>query len=46
MVEWPSYNCSLVRRGEILFSHDFLDSWGSEIEKMNEGKKGQAIYFP
>ncbi len=46
MVDWPSYNRSLVRRGEILFSYDFLDSWGSETAKMNKNKKGQAIHSP
>ena len=46
MVDWPSYNRSLVRRGEILFSHDFLDTWGYEIERMNEGKKGKPFTFP
>ena len=46
MVDWPSYNRSLVRRGEILFSYDFLDSWGSEIEKMNKNKKGKPFVFP
>ena len=42
MVDWPSYNKSLVRRGEILFSYDFLESWGSELEKMNKKQKGQT----
>ena len=46
MVDWPSYNRSLVRRGEILFSYDFLDSWGSEMEKMNKNKKGKPFVFP
>jgi hypothetical protein len=44
MIDWPSYNRSLVRRGEMLFSYDFLDSWGSEIEKIN--KKGKPFVFP
>ncbi|MDR4491774.1 MAG: IS5 family transposase [Candidatus Nitrosocosmicus sp.] len=46
MIDWPSYNRSLVRRGEILFSYDFLDSWGSEIAKMNKGKKGKPFVYP
>lgn len=46
MVDWPSYNRSLVRRGEILFSYDFLDTWGYELERMNEGKKGKPFTFP
>ena len=46
MIDWPSYNRSLVRRGEILFSYDFLDTWGYELERMNEGKKGKPFVFP
>ncbi|MDR4492616.1 MAG: IS5 family transposase [Candidatus Nitrosocosmicus sp.] len=46
MIDWPSYNRSLVRSGEILFSYDFLDSWGSEMEKMNNNKKGKPFIFP
>lgn len=46
MIDWPSYNRSLVRRGEILFSYDFLDSWGREIERMNRNKKGKPFVFP
>lgn len=46
MIHWPSYNRSLVRRGEILFSYDFLEIWDSEIERMNENKKGKPYSFP
>jgi IS5 family transposase len=46
VIDWPSYNRSLVRSGEILFSYDFLDSWGSEMEKMNNNKKGKPFIFP
>lgn len=46
MVDWPSYNRSLVRRGEILLSYDFLDNWGSELAKMNKNKKGKPFVFP
>ncbi len=45
MVDWPSYDRSLVRRGEILFSYDFLDSWGSEIDRMNENKMGKPLEY-
>jgi hypothetical protein len=44
--DWPSYNRSLVRRGEILFSYDFLDTWDSELARMNENKKGKPFKFP
>ena len=46
MIDWPSYNRSLVRRGEVLFSYDFLDTWGYELDRMNEGKKGKPFVFP
>ena len=46
MVDWSSYNTSLVRRGEILFSDDFFDMWGSELERMNKNKKGKPFVFP
>ena len=46
MIDWPSYNRSLVRRGEVLFSYDFLDTWDSELARMNESKKGRPYSFP
>lgn len=46
MIDWPSYNRSLVRRGEILFSYDFLDTWDSELERMNNNKMGKPFLFP
>jgi hypothetical protein len=46
MIDWPFYYRSLVRRGEILFSYDFLDSWGYGIERMNRNKKGKPFVFP
>ena len=46
MIHWPSYNQSLVRRGEILFSYDFLDSWDSELERMNKNKEGKPYLYP
>ena len=45
MTDWPSYNRSLVRRGEILFSYDFLDKWDYELAKMNENKERQEIHL-
>ncbi|MGD9534998.1 MAG: IS5 family transposase [Candidatus Nitrosocosmicus sp.] len=45
-MDWPSYNRSLVRRGEILFSYDFLDGWDCELDRMNEGKIGKPFTFP
>ena len=46
VVHWPSYNQSLVRRGEILFSYDFLDIWDANLDRMNENKKGKPYSFP
>jgi Transposase DDE domain len=46
MVDWPSYNRSLVRQGEILFSYDFLDTWDSDLERMNKNKNGKPFIFP
>ncbi|MGB7639074.1 MAG: IS5/IS1182 family transposase, partial [Nitrososphaeraceae archaeon] len=44
MTFWPSYNRSLVRRGEVLFVYDFLDIWDSELARMNENKEGKKKY--
>jgi hypothetical protein len=46
VIHWPSYNQSLVRRGEILFAYDFLDAWDDNLDRMNENKKGKPYSFP
>jgi hypothetical protein len=46
VTDWPLYNRSLVRRGEILFSYDFLDEWDIVLAKMNENKKGKKFIYP
>ena len=46
VTHWPSYNQSLVRRGEILFSYDLLDIWDNDLARMNENKKGKKYKFP
>ena len=46
MIHWPSYNQSLVRRGEILFSYNFLDIWDDDLARMNENKNGKKYKFP
>ena len=46
MVSWASYNESLVRRGEIILDFDTINSWDSELDKMNDGKKGAAYDYP
>jgi hypothetical protein len=46
LLHWPSYNQSLVRRGEILFSYDFLHRWDADLARMNENKNGKKYKFP
>jgi hypothetical protein len=46
VIHWPSYNQSLVKRGEILFAYDFLDMWDDNLDRMNENKKGKKYKFP
>ncbi|MFZ0512180.1 MAG: transposase [Candidatus Nitrosopolaris sp.] len=46
MVNWASYNESLVRRGELILDFDIIDGWYDELERMNEGKKGAAYDYP
>src|SRR5215207_9025860 len=46
MVNWSSYNQSLVRRGEVILDLDIIDSWYSELKGMNNGKKGAQYDYP
>jgi hypothetical protein len=46
VIHWPSYNQSLVKRGEILFAYDFLDIWDDNLSRMNENKNGKKYKFP
>lgn len=46
MVNWRSYNESLVRRGEVMLDFDVIDGWQGELEKMNEGKEGASFRYP
>jgi DDE family transposase len=46
MVNWSSYNESLVRRGEVILDLDVIDSWHSELKRMNNGKKGAQYDYP
>jgi hypothetical protein len=45
VIHWPSYNQSLVKRGEILFAYDYLDMWDDNLDRMNENKKGKILYL-
>lgn len=46
MVNWRSYNESLVRRGEVMLDFDIIDGWQDELEKMNGGKEGASFRYP
>ena len=46
MVDWPSYNESLVRRGQVLLDFDVLDGWDHELSQMNPGKVGEPYCYP
>ena len=46
MVNWPSYNQSLVRRGQVLLDFDVLDGWDNELVQMNHGKVGEPYNYP
>jgi hypothetical protein len=46
MVNWSFYNKSLVRRGEVILNFDVIDSWYSELDGMNNGKRGAQYHYP
>jgi IS5 family transposase len=46
MIDWPSYNESLVRRGQVLLDFDVLDKWDQELSQMNLGKVGEPYFYP
>ncbi len=39
-MNWPVYNQSLVRRGEILLGFDGINNWDTELKEMNKDKVG------
>src|SRR6478752_7447032 len=45
-MNWPSYNQSLVRRGEILLGFDVIDNWDSELKEVNKDKVGEPFHYP
>ena len=45
-MNWPIYNQSLVKRGEILLGFDVINNWNSELKEMNQGKKGEPFHYP
>ena len=46
MINWSFYNKSLVRRGEVILDFDVIDSWYSELDLMNDGKRGGQYHYP
>jgi hypothetical protein len=44
MVNWRTYNESLVRRGEVMLDFDVIDGWDDELEQMNEAKVGEPYH--
>jgi hypothetical protein len=35
-MNWPVYNQSLVRRGEIILGFDVINNWNTELKEMNK----------
>jgi hypothetical protein len=46
VINWPRYNKSLVRRGEVVLDFDVIDNWNNELDKMNDGKEGASYRYP
>ena len=45
-MNWPNYNQSLVKRGEILLGFDVIDNWDKELKEMNRDKVGEPFHYP
>jgi hypothetical protein len=46
-MNWPTYNQSLVRRGEILIDFDVINNWDRELKEMNNDKVGgEPFQYP
>ncbi len=45
-INWKEYNEKLVKRGEILFSTEFIENWKKELNSMNERKRGHPYEYP
>jgi len=44
--DWVAYNEKLVKRGELLLSLDFLDTWDQELNSLNQNKVGRRYQYP
>jgi len=45
-INWKEYNEKLVKRGEILFSIEFIENWKKELDSMNKKKRGHPYEYP
>ncbi len=45
-MNWPAYNQSLVKRGEILLGFDLINNWDTELKEMNKDKIGELFHYP
>jgi len=43
---WPSYNQSLVKRGELLLAFDIINNWDADLKEMNKDKIGEPFHYP
>ncbi len=43
---WKAYNESLVKRGEMYLTFDFLKSWEKDLENLNRDKLGRKYAYP
>jgi hypothetical protein len=46
VLNWHTYNESLVRCGEIILDFDVIDNWKNELDNMNNGKEGASCVYP
>jgi hypothetical protein len=45
-LNWREYNESLVKHGEMYLTFDLLESWDSDLEKLNRDKPGRKYASP
>jgi hypothetical protein len=43
---WQEYNESLVKRGEMYLTFDFIENWDRDLEELNRGKLGRNYAYP
>jgi hypothetical protein len=44
--DWRDYNESLVKRGELYLTFNFLETWQKDLDKLNQGKLGRKYESP